>query len=90
MSFCFDHLWVCLYWATFGDLGCPISEWRSMEACGSPVFWIETSGSVSRQFHFKFNGGLSMKVVDDSRTVVHRVVDSLLNKFFFLLGIHTV
>ena len=53
-----------------------------MEACGSPVFWIETSGSVSHQFHFEFNGGLSMKVVDDSRTVVHRVVDSLLNKFF--------
>ena len=46
-----------------------------MEACGSPVFWIETSGSVSRQFHFEFNGGLSMKVVDDSRTVVYRVVD---------------
>ena len=53
-----------------------------MEACGSPVFWIETSGSVSRQFQFESNGGLSMKVVDDSRTVVHRVVDLLLNKFF--------
>ncbi|RVX19290.1 Protein root UVB sensitive 2, chloroplastic [Vitis vinifera] len=52
------------------------------------VFWIETSDSVSRHYQFHSNGDLSMKVVDDSRTVLHRVVESFLNKFF-LLGILT-
>ncbi|RVW24574.1 Protein root UVB sensitive 2, chloroplastic [Vitis vinifera] len=46
------------------------------------VFWIETSDSVSRHYQFHSNGDLSMKVVDDSRTVLHRVVESFLNKFF--------
>ncbi|PKI44901.1 hypothetical protein CRG98_034849, partial [Punica granatum] len=47
-----------------------------------PFQWVETSNSVSRQFQFESDGLLSMKVLDDSRPVVHRVVDSFLNKFF--------
>ncbi|GAV67809.1 DUF647 domain-containing protein [Cephalotus follicularis] len=47
-----------------------------------PVYWIETSDSVSRSYQFEPDGRLSMKVIDDSRVVYHRVVDSFLNKFF--------
>ncbi|XP_057484726.1 protein root UVB sensitive 2, chloroplastic-like isoform X2 [Actinidia eriantha] len=47
-----------------------------------PVFWIETSDSVSRHYQFEPNGQLSVKVVDDSRPVFHRMVESFQNKFF--------
>ncbi|WCJ38355.1 Protein root UVB sensitive 2 chloroplastic [Euphorbia peplus] len=47
-----------------------------------PVFWIETCDSVSRHFQFQPDGCLSMKVLDDQRSVVHRVVESFQNKFF--------
>ncbi|XP_011025984.1 PREDICTED: protein root UVB sensitive 2, chloroplastic [Populus euphratica] len=47
-----------------------------------PVYWIETSDSVSRRFQFEPDGQLSMKVVDDARPVYRRVVESFLNKFF--------
>lgn len=47
-----------------------------------PVYWIETSDSVSRHFQFEPDGQLSMKVVDDARPVYRRVVESFLNKFF--------
>lgn len=55
---------------------------RERAVAQGAVFWIETSDSVSRHYQFHSNGDLSMKVVDDSRTVVHRVVESFLNKFF--------
>ncbi|XP_015578086.1 protein root UVB sensitive 2, chloroplastic isoform X2 [Ricinus communis] len=47
-----------------------------------PVHWIETSDSVSRHFQFQPDGRISMKVIDDSRSMFHRVVESFQNKFF--------
>ncbi|XP_073156984.1 protein root UVB sensitive 2, chloroplastic isoform X1 [Henckelia pumila] len=47
-----------------------------------PVYWIETSDSVSRRFEFEADGRLSMKIVDDARPASRRVVESFLNKFF--------
>ncbi|KAJ8639259.1 hypothetical protein MRB53_015953 [Persea americana] len=47
-----------------------------------PDFWIETSDSVSREFRFDAQGRLSVKVVNDSRPVVRRMVESFLSKFF--------
>lgn len=47
-----------------------------------PVFWIETSDSVSRKYQFEPDGQLSMKIVDDSRPVPQRMMESFLNKFF--------
>ncbi|XP_059660357.1 protein root UVB sensitive 2, chloroplastic [Cornus florida] len=47
-----------------------------------PVFWIETSDAVSRRYQFDSHGLLSVKVVDDSRPVFHRMVESFLNQFF--------
>ncbi|KAI9122125.1 hypothetical protein K1719_006814 [Acacia pycnantha] len=47
-----------------------------------PVFWLETSDSVCRRFQFEPDGQLSAKLVDDSRPIYHRVVESFLNKFF--------
>ncbi|XP_058094530.1 protein root UVB sensitive 2, chloroplastic-like isoform X2 [Magnolia sinica] len=47
-----------------------------------PDFWIETSSSIARQYAFDSDGRLSVKVVDDSRPVVRRMVDSFVNKFF--------
>ncbi|XP_028765500.1 protein root UVB sensitive 2, chloroplastic [Neltuma alba] len=47
-----------------------------------PVFWFETSNSVCRRFQFEPDGPLSVKLVDDSRPIYHRMVESFLNKFF--------
>lgn len=47
-----------------------------------PDFWIETSDSVSRICQFDSHGCLSVKVVNDSRPVIHRLAESFLNKFF--------
>lgn len=47
----------------------------------TPVWWIETSDSISRQFHFYPDGHLSVKVLDDSRPVFKKVTDSFLNTF---------
>ncbi|KAF6149161.1 hypothetical protein GIB67_026017 [Kingdonia uniflora] len=47
-----------------------------------PVFWIETSDTVSRQYCFQPEPRLSVKLVDDSRPVVHKIAESFLNKFF--------
>ncbi|KAJ4955337.1 hypothetical protein NE237_012120 [Protea cynaroides] len=47
-----------------------------------PDFWIETSDMVARQFRFEVDGRLSVKVIDDSRPVVPRIVGSFLNQFF--------
>ncbi|CAN0886101.1 Protein root UVB sensitive 2, chloroplastic [Linum grandiflorum] len=46
------------------------------------VSWIEASDSVSRRFQFEPDGYLSVRVVDDARPVVQRVVESFVNKFF--------
>ncbi|XP_024031489.1 protein root UVB sensitive 2, chloroplastic isoform X2 [Morus notabilis] len=47
-----------------------------------PAFWIEISDSVSRRYQFKPHGQLSATTVNDSRPVVHRMVDSFLSTFF--------
>ncbi|KAK4573690.1 hypothetical protein RGQ29_031581 [Quercus rubra] len=47
-----------------------------------PLYWTEISESVSHRFHFHPDGQLSMKLLDDSRSVIHRTVDSFLSKFF--------
>ncbi|KAK6937781.1 Root UVB sensitive family [Dillenia turbinata] len=47
-----------------------------------PVAWIEVSDSVSRRFNFDSSGLLSVNVLDDSRSVVNRMVDSFLSQFF--------
>ncbi|KAM7258959.1 hypothetical protein ACFE04_014700 [Oxalis oulophora] len=46
------------------------------------LYWLETSDSVSRRCQFKPDGHLSVEVVDDTRLVYHKVVESFLNKFF--------
>nr|GMD22227.1 protein root UVB sensitive 2, chloroplastic isoform X1 [Ipomoea batatas] len=46
------------------------------------VFWIETSNTVSRCFQFEPDGQLSVKIVDDSRPVAQKIVESFVNKFF--------
>lgn len=48
----------------------------------SPDFWIETSESISRICQFDSHGCLSVKVVKDSKPVLHKMVESFLNKFF--------
>ncbi|KAJ9169609.1 hypothetical protein P3X46_017778 [Hevea brasiliensis] len=47
-----------------------------------PVYWMEASDSVSRHFQFEPDGQLSMKVVNDSRSILLRIVESFVNKFF--------
>lgn len=47
-----------------------------------PVSWIEVSESVSRRCQFQPDGQLSVKIIDDSRPAIQRVVDSFLNTFF--------
>ncbi|KAK7284115.1 hypothetical protein RJT34_18854 [Clitoria ternatea] len=48
----------------------------------APVFWFETSNSVSRRLHFQPDGQLSVVLVDDSRPLYQRVAGSFMNKFF--------
>ncbi|KAK4407227.1 protein root UVB sensitive 2, chloroplastic [Sesamum angolense] len=47
-----------------------------------PVYWVETSDSVSHHFQFEPDGQLSVKIVDDARPASRRMVESFLNKFF--------
>ncbi|GFP82907.1 protein root UVB sensitive 2 chloroplastic [Phtheirospermum japonicum] len=47
-----------------------------------PVYWVETSDSVSQRFQFEPNGQLCMTLVDDARPASRRMVESFLNKFF--------
>lgn len=47
-----------------------------------PVSWIEISESVSRRCQFQPDGQLSVKIIDDSRPAIQRVVDSFLSTFF--------
>ncbi|KAI3741943.1 hypothetical protein L1987_59622 [Smallanthus sonchifolius] len=46
------------------------------------VSWTETSDTVSRHFFFQPDGQFSVKVLDDSRPVVHKVAESFVNQFF--------
>lgn len=58
------------------------------EAAGTPspeavsVSWTETSDTVSRHFHFHPDGQLSVKVLNDSRPIIHKVSESFVNTFF--------
>ncbi|CAL9086385.1 unnamed protein product [Musa textilis] len=47
-----------------------------------PDFWIETSGSVSQICSFDADGHLSVRIANDSRPIIQRMVESFLNKFF--------
>ncbi|KAJ4903340.1 hypothetical protein Rs2_17291 [Raphanus sativus] len=58
----------------------PVTANKNNES--SPLYWYETSDSVSRRFHFESDGHLSMKLVDDARPVPQKMVESFLNKFF--------
>ncbi|XP_010522154.1 PREDICTED: protein root UVB sensitive 2, chloroplastic [Tarenaya hassleriana] len=57
----------------------PITEKKTDDL---PVYWFETSDSVSRRFQFEPDGHLSVKLVDDTRPVAQKMVESFLNKFF--------
>ncbi|CAN6462175.1 unnamed protein product [Victoria cruziana] len=47
-----------------------------------PDFWTETWDSVTRTCRFDEFGNLSVKVIDDSRPIFHRMIESFTNKFF--------
>ncbi|PWA42697.1 root UVB sensitive family [Artemisia annua] len=46
------------------------------------VSWTETSDTVSRHFSFQPDGQIFVKVLDDSRPVVHKMAESFVNQFF--------
>lgn len=46
------------------------------------VSWTETSDTISRHFHFQTDGQLSVKVLNDSRPIVHKMAESVVNTFF--------
>ncbi|KAI7730153.1 hypothetical protein M8C21_001441 [Ambrosia artemisiifolia] len=46
------------------------------------VSWTETSDTVSRHFFFQPDGQFSVKVLDDSRPIVHKMAESFVNQFF--------
>ncbi|XP_076960991.1 protein root UVB sensitive 2, chloroplastic-like [Bidens hawaiensis] len=46
------------------------------------VSWTETSDTVSRHFQFQPDGQLSVKVLNDSRPIIHKVSESFVNTFF--------
>ncbi|XP_076889465.1 protein root UVB sensitive 2, chloroplastic-like [Bidens hawaiensis] len=48
----------------------------------SSVSWTETSDTVSRHFFFQSDGHFSVKVLDDSRPIVHKMAESFVNQFF--------
>lgn len=52
------------------------------EDAAASISWIETSDTVSRHFFFQPDGQFSVKVLDDSRPVVHKMAESFVNKFF--------
>ncbi|KMT10363.1 hypothetical protein BVRB_5g121110 isoform B [Beta vulgaris subsp. vulgaris] len=47
-----------------------------------PLCWVETSETISRQFHFDPDGRFSVKVLEDSRPMFKRVTESFLNTFY--------
>ncbi|XP_076935086.1 protein root UVB sensitive 2, chloroplastic-like [Bidens hawaiensis] len=54
----------------------------SPEVVPTVVSWTETSDSVSRHFQFQPDGQLSVKVLNDSRPIIHKVSESFVNTFF--------
>ncbi|CAO2043020.1 unnamed protein product [Urochloa humidicola] len=58
----------------------------ALEQPPQPEFWVEISESVSRLCSFDTagsgSGRISVKVIQDSRPIHDKVVDSFLNKFF--------
>ncbi|PWA83469.1 hypothetical protein CTI12_AA061740 [Artemisia annua] len=56
------------------------AETPSQEAAS--VSWTETSDTVSRHFQFHSDGQLSVKVLNDSRPIIHKVSESFVNTFF--------
>ncbi|MFS7902548.1 putative Root UVB sensitive family [Helianthus anomalus] len=46
------------------------------------VSWTETSDTVSRHFQFQPDGQLFVKVLNDSRPVIHKLSESFVNTFF--------
>ncbi|KAI3801068.1 hypothetical protein L1987_29169 [Smallanthus sonchifolius] len=46
------------------------------------VSWTETSDTVSRHFFFQPDGQFSVKMLDDSRPIVHKMAESFVNQFF--------
>nr|GEV42123.1 protein root UVB sensitive 2, chloroplastic-like [Tanacetum cinerariifolium] len=56
----------------------------SPEAVAVPVSvsWTETSDTVSRHFQFHPDGQLSVKVLNDSRPIIHKASESFVNTFF--------
>ncbi|KAD3338366.1 hypothetical protein E3N88_33887 [Mikania micrantha] len=46
------------------------------------VSWTETSDTISRRFQFQPDGELFVKVLNDSRPVIHKVSESFVNTFF--------
>ncbi|CAL2280578.1 unnamed protein product [Prunus armeniaca] len=47
-----------------------------------PVYWVETSESVSYRCEFDPKGQLTVKLLDDSRPVFNKMADSFVSKFF--------
>ncbi|XP_076936002.1 protein root UVB sensitive 2, chloroplastic-like [Bidens hawaiensis] len=54
----------------------------SPEVVPMVVSWTETSDTVSRHFQFQPDGQLSVKVLNDSRPIIHNVSESFVNTFF--------
>lgn len=48
----------------------------------NPLFWYETSNSVSRRHQFQPDGQLSVTLVDDFRPLYQKLACSFMNKFF--------
>ncbi|XP_071689448.1 protein root UVB sensitive 2, chloroplastic-like [Rutidosis leptorrhynchoides] len=57
-------------------------EISSPEVVPKTVSWTETSDTVSRHFQFQPDGQLYVKVVNDSRPIIHKVSESFVNTFF--------
>ncbi|XP_023743368.1 protein root UVB sensitive 2, chloroplastic [Lactuca sativa] len=53
----------------------------SSEVVPVSVSWTETSDTISRHFEFHPDGQLSVKVLNDSRPVIHKISESLVNTF---------
>ncbi|KAL4588068.1 hypothetical protein LXL04_000946 [Taraxacum kok-saghyz] len=53
----------------------------SPEVVPVSVSWTETSDTVSRHFEFHPDGQLSVKVLNDSRPVIHKISESFVNTF---------
>ncbi|GLJ11770.1 hypothetical protein SUGI_0176530 [Cryptomeria japonica] len=57
-------------------------EEHSIQTAMHSKLWIESGDGRTRQYSFDSSGALTVKVLEDSRPIVQRAVDSFLNKFF--------